>query len=153
MLLFARALIKTSENKQQHCVCLIFPCFVQLCLTVQFSSSHCKYSFYFYSTGKVSQIVDTMLPEPAMLLEDPAKANSSRPFPKTSPCLANKWRISENRKRTLKKKKKKWTTVIRSTQTALWVKLLCQIFKKKWAVNCSLDFHAIVITQKYRIDQ
>lgn len=26
-------------------------------------------------------------------------------------------------------------------------------FEKKRAVNCSLDFPAIVITQKYRIDQ
>lgn len=153
MLLFARALIKTSENKQQHCVCLIFPCFVQLCLTVQFSSSHCKYSFYFYSTGKVSQIVNTTLPEPAMLLEDPAKANSSRPFPKTSPCLANKWRISENRKRTLKKKKRnepQWSEALRPPFG--W-NCFVRFWKKKWAVNCSLDFRAIVITQKYRIDQ
>lgn len=49
-----------------------------------------------------------------------------------------------------KKNEPQWSEALRLPLGEI---ALSDFEKKKRAVNCSLDFHAIVITQKYRIDQ
>lgn len=99
LLLFARALLNTIYiRKQTALLCLSdFPHFERLCLTVQFSSFHCKHSLSFYDTEKVSGS------QYHTARASKAKANISKPSPKTPSCLMNtnkeSWK-KDNQKKT-----------------------------------------------------